>query len=66
VAPHETQAESNEVTINEESTHDKKAGETPIITGTCPGEEMTAEPSDLLRGELSDLYGTAETKKICS
>ncbi|CAG8804974.1 38175_t:CDS:2, partial [Gigaspora margarita] len=28
-----------------------------------PDEEMTAEPSDPLRDELSDLYGTAENKE---
>ncbi|CAG8546054.1 36513_t:CDS:2 [Gigaspora margarita] len=48
VALHETQAESNEVTINEESTHDRKVG-TPSVSGDCSDEEMVAESSDSLK-----------------
>ncbi|CAG8844640.1 15293_t:CDS:2, partial [Gigaspora margarita] len=70
VLPHKTQAEPNEVTINEESTHDEKVG-TPSVSGDYsdeemvvdPDEEMTAKPSDPLRNELSDLYRTAENKE---
>ncbi|CAG8791301.1 42393_t:CDS:2, partial [Gigaspora margarita] len=49
--------------ITKEGNTHKETVETPIITSVCPDEEMTTEPSDPLRDELSNLYGTAENKK---
>ncbi|CAG8641830.1 19885_t:CDS:2 [Gigaspora margarita] len=45
VAPHVTQAESNESAINEESTYEKKV-KTPSISSDRSDEKMEAEPSD--------------------
>ncbi|CAG8759229.1 22288_t:CDS:2 [Gigaspora margarita] len=46
----------------EEDTHEE-AVKTPTNTGASPDEEMVAEPSDPLKDELLNLYGTTENKE---
>ncbi|CAG8774696.1 45194_t:CDS:2 [Gigaspora margarita] len=64
VAPHGTEAESNEFAINEEKEIIHKEKEkTPIVASISPDVEMVAESADQLRDELADLYGNAGDKK---